>query len=65
MVWACFGFNGISDIAFICGRQMAKNDQNKLDEHILPIAEDIGGPEWIFQQYRASMHQAHSTGQWF
>ena len=39
--------------------------QDLLEENLLPIAEAIGGPFWVFQQDNASIHMANSTQEWF
>ena len=63
MVWAGLGWNGKTDIALINLNHSlnAIAYQELLEEHLLPHAEDIGGPLFIFQQDNASMHTANST----
>lgn len=65
MVWAAFGFQGKVNIAFPSGRMNAINYQDLLEENLLPFAEEIGGPYWMFQQDNASIHTANSTWEWF
>lgn len=65
MFWAAFGMHGASPIVFIDGRMNAFQYQEMLQQHLLPIGVDLGGPDWIFQQDRASIHNAHSTSAFF
>ena len=61
MVWAAFGFHGKVNIAFPSSRMNALTYQNLLEENLLPIAEAIEEPFWMFQQENASIHRANST----
>lgn len=65
MVWAGFGYEGKTNIAFPTGRMKAIDYQELLEVHLLPFGERIGGPFWIFQQDNASIHVANSTWAWF
>ena len=65
MVWAGFGWNGKMDITFINHRLNAIDYREPYEEHLIPHAEDIWGPLFIFQHYNASVHTANSTYEWF
>ena len=65
MVWAGFGYRGQTNISFPEGQMNATDYQDLLDIHLLPFAEAIEGPFWIFQQDAASNHVANSTWEWF
>jgi transposase len=43
MIWAGFGWNGKTDMAFIDGRLNAVGYQNMLEEYLLPKGPEIGG----------------------
>ena len=60
MVWAACGFHGKVNIAFPSGRMNALTYQDLLEVKLLPIAEAIGGPSWMFQQDNACIHTANS-----
>jgi transposase len=65
MIWAGFGWNGKTDMAFIDGRMNASGYQTMLEEYLLPKGVEIGGQNWMFQQDNASIHNAKSTKEWF
>lgn len=65
MVWGGFGFNGVTDLAFVTGRQTSAKYQETLAKHLLPCARDIGGPDWIFQQDNAPILTSQCTKAWF
>ena len=61
MIWTAFGFHGKVNIAFYSVRVNALTYQDLLEENLLPVAEAIGGPFWMFQQDNTSIHTANST----
>ncbi len=65
MVWAAFGYNGKTAIAFLDGRQDAAAYQEVLQECLLPNGRRIGGRDWIFKQDNAPIHTARTTKEWF
>jgi transposase len=65
MVWAAFGYKGVTDIVFIDGRMNSGKYQELLRLQLLPVAHNIGGQNWIFQQDNASIHCSRSTKNWF
>jgi hypothetical protein len=65
MIWAAFGWNGVSDVVFVDGRMNAAGYQNILQEHLLPAGATLGGSNWTFQQDNASIHTARTTKEWF
>lgn len=65
MIWAAFGWNGTTPVAFILNRMNAAAYQDMLEQHILPFGRLLGGPNWIFQQDNAPIHNARTTRQWF
>ncbi len=65
MVWAAFGFDGKSEIVLLNGRQNSADYIQVLTEYLLPVGEEIGGEEWLFQQDNASIHTSAMTREWF
>ncbi len=65
MVQAAFGFNGKTQIIFLNGRQKAADYICVIADRLLPIGEEIGGRNWIFQQDNALIHTAGLTKTWF
>jgi hypothetical protein len=65
MVWAAFGYGGKSSIVFLNGRQNSQDYVRVLENHLLPVGEQICGPNWIFQQDNASIHTSRFTKNWF
>lgn len=38
----------------------ARDYQRVLNNHLLPVSEEIGGPRFMFQQDNASIHSTNS-----
>ena len=64
MLWAEFGFNGKSQIAFISSKMNSEGYQKVLEEYLLPVASTISDRGWIFQQDNAPIHVSESTKTW-
>jgi len=64
MMWGCFGYNG-GRLAVVSGRLKAPDYCELLETQFTPFAEDLGGPNWVFQQDNASIHAANYTREWF
>jgi transposase len=65
MVWAGFSWHGKTRIHFVSGTINSIKYQQILQECLLPLAQQIAGPNWVFQQDNASCHASASTRQWF
>ncbi len=65
MIWAAFGWDGKTDIAYISGLMDASGYQNLQEEYLLGNCEHVGGPNWLFQQDNATVHTTNSTYEWF
>ena len=65
MVWGAFSFNGTTDIAFLEGKQTSIDYVEVLNSHLLPIAETLGGPNYVYQQDNAPIHTSKLTKKWF
>ena len=65
MIWGAFGYNGTTNLAILKGRQCSKNYQDTLNDNLLPVAEDICGQNWTFQNDNAPIHTSRSTLKWF
>ncbi|GBL92972.1 hypothetical protein AVEN_54617-1 [Araneus ventricosus] len=61
MVWAAFGFNGQVGLAFLDGRQNSPKYLESLENHLIPFAVNIGGRNWEYQHYNASIHTSNAT----
>jgi transposase len=64
MVWAAIGYNGKSEIAFISNKMDSGDYQNVMQQYLLPVAQTISGPGWIYQQDNAKIHTSNSTMTW-
>lgn len=58
MVWGCFGANGMSELHRVRGRINQADYKQILIHKLLPIANRIGGNNYIFQQDNAPIHTA-------
>jgi transposase len=65
IIWAGFGYRGITDIGFVKPKSKSHDYQEMLHQQLLPVARNIGGKNWIFQQDNASIHNSRSTKSWF
>lgn len=64
MVWAAFGINGCTPLAF-CKTKMTSCDyQDILAEYLLPEAPLISPGEYIFMHDNAPIHRSNSTKDW-
>ncbi|GBM03170.1 Transposable element Tc3 transposase [Araneus ventricosus] len=61
MVWAAFCFNGQVDFAFLCGRQNSPKYTETLENHLMPLAENIGGRNREYQHYNVPIHTSNAT----
>lgn len=64
MIWACFGAGGYR-MAIVNGKLNSEAYTDMLEIHMLPYGEDLGSPEWVFQQDNAPSHYAEATWHWF
>ena len=64
MIWAAFGYEGESKIAFISSKMKSEDYQKVLEEFLLPVAGKISGRGWQFQQDNAPIHVSGSTKAW-
>jgi hypothetical protein len=58
IVWAGFSYRGITDIVFVNQKRKSNDYQEMLRQQLLPVANNIGGQSWIFQQDNASIHNS-------
>lgn len=65
MVWGGFSFNGCTELSFLTGRQKVSDYVRVLNDYLLPSAEGLAGPNFVFQQDNAAIHTAGSTRKWF
>ncbi|CAF1272738.1 unnamed protein product [Rotaria magnacalcarata] len=65
MIWASFGWGGISSICFVDGRMNAKGYREVLNKHLIGIGSCMCGSDWIFQQDNAPIHRAKVNLTWF
>lgn len=63
MVWGCFGLNG-ARLATISGRMNSESYTSLLESELQPFGEELGGPNWIFQQDNAPVHDSNFTHAW-
>jgi len=64
MVWAAIGIRGKSQIAFVSNKMNSEDYQGVLQQFLLPVAKQISGNAWLFQQDNASIHSSTSTTTW-
>ena len=64
MIWACFGFNGKSDLMIFEGNVDSQQYVNVLKKQLPSAGKKIGGKNWIFQQDNASIHTSNFTLEW-
>lgn len=66
MTWGAFGANGKkTNLIIVDGRLDSEGYQHMLEHALLPVAEQIAGSSWIFQQDNAPVHVSQSTRRWF
>ncbi|GBN29024.1 Transposable element Tc3 transposase [Araneus ventricosus] len=61
MVWSAFGLNGQVGLAFLDGRQNSPKYIETLENHFMPLAENIGGRNWEYQHDNALIHTSNAT----
>ncbi|GBM14131.1 Transposable element Tc3 transposase [Araneus ventricosus] len=61
MVWAAFCFNGQVDLAFLGGRQNSPKSTETLENHLMPLAENIGGRNREYQHDNVPIHTSNAT----
>lgn len=64
MIWACFGYFGIGNLAVIDGRLNAVGYCELLEKYLLPSGERCAGENYVFQHDNASIHRAKVTKEW-
>jgi transposase len=64
MVWGCFGYNG-TRLVTVSGRMTAVTYTEMLDTEMLPFLGELSGPNCVFQQDNAPIHDAYLTRQCF
>jgi len=64
MIWACFGYHGLGDLAIINGRINAAGYCEMLENFLLPSGERCGGKNFVFQHDNAPIHRAKMTTDW-
>jgi transposase len=65
MIWAGFGPKGKTDVCFCQGSMTSKTYQNTLRTTLIPVAEQICGENYLFQQDNAPIHVSESTMEFF
>jgi len=65
MVWAGFGFNGMTNIAFTSHKMKSSDYINLLGMHLLPFGRRIGGKNWVLQQDNAPIDTSNASKEWF
>lgn len=58
MLWACIGYGGVRWTEVHGRLKAADYTTDVLFVHLVPFGEQLGGPQWIFQQDNASIHEA-------
>lgn len=64
MIWAGFSAAGSTEIAFCKGRMNSEAHQRILADYLLPVAVEIAGTDYRFQQDNAAIHRSRSTKAW-
>ena len=63
--FGCFSMRGVSELAFLSGRQNSECYTQTLTNDLLPFANSMHHDGWTFQQDNASIHTSRHTNQWF
>jgi hypothetical protein len=58
MIWACMGYGHVRWTEVRGRLNAVRYQQEVLDVHLIPFGEQLGGPNWIFQQDNATIHTA-------
>lgn len=64
MIWGCFGVGG-GRLATVSGRMNSQKYTEMLETELLPFGEELGGPNWVYQQDNAPIHFSARTREWF
>ena len=65
MVWGDFSMRGVSEQAFLSGRQNSECYNRILTDYRLPFGSSMNYDGWTFQKDNASIHTSGHTTQWF
>lgn len=61
MIWGGFGYNGKTPVCFVSSKMNSQKYIDLLDDALINYGDDIGGPNYIFQQDNASIHASRAT----
>jgi transposase len=61
MIWAAFSSQGLSDVAFLDGRQNSSAYCDTIANYLLPFVHVNHPNGFVFQQDNASIHVSHAT----
>ena len=64
MVFAAIGFNGKTNICYVDSRLNSEAYVHILKSYFLPHANELGGPNFEFQQDNAPCHTSKNTTCW-
>lgn len=65
MIWGAYSYNGKTPICFISTRMDSVKYTELLEDALIEYADDIAGPNWIFQQDNAAIHCSKYTKGFF
>lgn len=65
MVWGCFGWGSGVRLTFVSSKMNTNDYTEMLAVEMVPFGNDLGGPNWVFQQDNAPIHKAAVTRGWF
>ena len=64
MIWIGFAYGGKKRLAFLGNRMDSKEYQKMLGKNLIPLIEELGNENCLYQQDNASIHVSNSTKKW-
>lgn len=65
MIWGAFSFHGKLPLAWISTRMNSESYVEMLEISLIEHGENLMGPDLVFQQDNAAIHNSRTTKEWF